>query len=508
MNLHRTILASAFTVTFAIFATAHAALAEKRVALVIGNSSYDATTDLKNPMNDARAISAKLDGMGFEVIEGSDLGFDALRDSIRSFARSARDADLTVFYYAGHGISVDGTNYIVPVDAKMDDPVDWEFEVYDVNEILRLVSRSNGPNLIFLDACRDNPMAQKLALAQGMSTRSMSTRGLSRIPTEKLGVTGSVIAYATEPGQLAADGDGANSPFATALLTHLDAENTDFASITSLITRDVLEMTDNVQRPRFDVSLTGPLIMNKVEKPAEQTEVAALDTTAPAAPAPNAAATIEVEKFMIESAQASGDVKDYEAYLSAFPNGLFAGIAQNAIDRLKEEQKEVEVAAATPTDGASGLTRYSGPLILNVTDPVRMAPASQATEAELGLSKLQRKQLQLRLNLSGNNVGVTDGAIGPGTRGGIAGWQTQNGLVPTGYLNALQHQLLTAKTEMAYVQHMQTNPNALNAPAPQRKKTVSSGGTQRRQQQNNTPDAGAFIGGVITGMGLNKIFNK
>jgi len=496
---------AALALVFALVSAVFASTPENRVALVIGNSAYEATDDLKNPQNDANAIADKLESMGFDVVKGSNLTYDTLRDTIRSFAKKARKADVTIFYYAGHGISVDGVNYIVPVDAKIDDPVDWEFEVYEVDEILRLVDRSAGPSLIFLDACRDNPLAQKLAGLQGLGNRSLNTRGLSRIPTEQLGVTGSVIAYATEPGQVAADGVGQNSPFAEALLKHLGVANTDFASVTSLITRDVLEMTDQVQRPRFDVSLTGPLILNPVDTAALTETAKPADTTTVTDTAPAASGdTLAVQQFMFQAAQDSGDQADFQAYLDTFPTGMFAALARNAIKRLEEEEKESTQIASIASNGTGTTsTRADMPLLLTVTDALRVAPTSKATEADLGLSKLARKEVQLRLNLSSPNVNVgnPDGAFGPNTRRGITAWQLNQGLLGTGFLNLTQHQFLVASTQGSFQAHMAANPTAMNAPAPTRKKKV----VKKKKKKGSSGD---FLLGVGVGAAIGSIFKK
>ena len=485
--------------TLIISVTLAAASTENRVALVIGNQNYASAGTLKNPINDARAVSDKLESLGFDVLSGTDLTYDAMRDTVREFTRKARKADVTVFYYAGHGIDVEGKNYIVPVDAKLDDAVDWEFEVYAIAEILRLIDRSPGPSLVFLDACRDNPLASVLANAQGMSSRSMNSRGISRIPTETMGTTGSVIAYATEPGQVAADGTGNNSPFALALVNHLDTENTDFASITSLITRDVMEMTDGVQRPRFDVSLTGPLVLN--ERVLDSTEVASLDPELPvqdAKPTPETPAStdlVEVEKFMFETAMASKDIADFNAFLQAFPNSVFAPMAQNAISRIEKEERtaqETEQVASLDTSELAQASRFAQmPLALGVTPQVQIAPSGQATENALAMNKTQRRAVQLRLNLAGFNVGSPDGSFGRKTRTGISSWQTANQFAATGYLNNVQHQLLTASTHSAFQAHLASNPNALQPVA------SASSGNSRNTQRNN----GNFIKGFATGVG-------
>ncbi len=490
----------------AVFVLTSAAQAGKRLALVVGNSDYVSSGSLANPERDARAVARKLGSLGFEVVEGYNLTYDDMRDTVRSFARETRDAELTIFYYAGHGISVDNVNYVVPVDARMDDAVDWEFEVYALPEILRVIGRSENASLVFLDACRDNPMAQKLAEVRGMSTRSLSTRGITPVEFDTMGTTGSVIAYATEPGQVALDGEGDNSPFTTAVLQHIGTANTDFAAITSLITRDVLDMTGGQQRPRFDVSLTGPLVLNKVETvaaAAPATNAAAAPAAAPAA----AAVSLEVQKIMFDTARETGDVADYQAYLDAYPNGAFAVLARNAISRL-QPKAGTQVASASATTGAtnsSGLSqatlsyRSADPLYLAVTPQARSMVSSKATEDQLGMSKQQRKEVQLRLNLAGHSVGRPDGIFGRGTRGGVSSWQAQTGYPPTGYLNTVQHQSLVANTQTAFAQHMASNPNAL---------AVSSGskssGTRRKSSSGNNAAVGAFIGGVAAGILLSK----
>lgn len=484
-----------------------------RVALVIGNENYEAAAALKNPINDATAIAGKLETLGFDVVKGTDLSYDALRDTVREFTRRARKADVTIFYYAGHGIAVDGENYIVPVDAKLSDPIDWEFEVYNVAEILRLIDRSPGPSLVFLDACRDNPLASVLASAQGMSSRSLNNRGISRIPTETMGASGSVIAYATEPGQVAADGSGDNSPFALALLEHIGTENTDFASITSLITRDVIEMTDGVQRPRFDVSLTGPLILNEratpVPLPSEGVETASLDPQATQPSEPANPDTLQVEKFMFETAMASNDPADFEAFLSAFPNSMFAPMAQNAIARIQgeelaEEAEEKQLAAidAGAAQQSPTLTRVvNAPFSLAVTPQALSVISNETTEKALAMNRTQLRQMQLRLNLAGFDVGTPDGLVGPKTRNGLRAWQTANGFLGTGFLNNVQHQYLTASTHSAYTAHLAANPNALT-PVVTRKKTSSSSGKRKKSGDND------FVKGLVTGIGAAIILGR
>ena len=495
-----------------IIGLAGAALADARVALVIGNSDYTVNAKLKNPANDAAAIAAKLTGLGFEVTSGFDLTLDELRDTVRSFARDANGAETAIFYYAGHGMAIDNENYIVPVDASLSDPIDWEFEVYPISRVLGYLNRAEV-SLVFLDACRDNPMLMELASKQAMRTRSL-TRGLNAISTATGSSAGSIVAYATEPGRVASDGAGTNSPFTTALLNNIDAVNTDFAALTSLITRDVLDMTDGAQRPRFDVSLTGPLVLNKVDEADPKLAVQQIQDTPVVTPAvqvitpqpSTSTASREVERLFFTTAKDTGDVADYEAYLAAYPNGIYATLAHNAIARLTEK-KPTNTGLETSTHTAAVpisptlVNAMHTPLTLRPSAAARAMQSSDFTDRNLGLNNTQSREVQLRLNLSGNNVGAVDGQIGPGTRRGISNWQAQNGFVPNGYLNAVQHQVLVANTHSAFAAHMASNPNALTPPTwqastPKPNSTWKPNRPGKSQAQKNKEAAAAIAVGV------------
>lgn len=459
----------------------------KRVALVIGNGAYENAAVLRNPANDAGAMAAKFRSLGFETIEGFDLDYDATREIMRDFARVARDAEIVTIFYAGHGIAVDGVNYIVPVDASLSDPVDWEFQVFSVDEFMRIVRYSGGASLIFLDACRDNPLASLLAANMGNGTRSIGTRGLARVDVAAEGL-GMAIAFATSPGEVAQDGAGRHSPFTAALLEHIGAPNADITEIMSRVTGTVYEATGRTQRPWVNTSLTGPVVLNRVD-------TAPLPASAPAAAvAADPGATVDLQKFMFEAATASGDPADFRAYLDMFPNGLFAQLARNALARSEAGVVQTAAAASHATKPGAGdpdLTRtLAQPLALSVTPALRDLFAGEATELALGLDRDQRRAVQARLNVAGQNVGAPDGAFGPKTRAGLAAWQAQNGLMATGYLNHPQLQLLTANTEAGYRAWLANRPVA-----------TSGGGSSKTK--TNDP-IGAFIGGVAAGLLLGK----
>jgi uncharacterized caspase-like protein len=179
------------------------ALAEQRVALVVGNSSYRNTAQLRNSSNDAQDIASGLQKFGFEVIQGLDLDKAGLEAKLRQFAQALKGADAGVFFYAGHGLQVGGQNFLIPIDAKLDDVSNLDFETIRLDVVQRIMEREAKTRILFLDACRDNPLAR--SLARSMGTRSVEVqRGLASIES---GV-GTLISFSTQPGNVALDGEG------------------------------------------------------------------------------------------------------------------------------------------------------------------------------------------------------------------------------------------------------------------------------------------------------------
>ena len=182
-----------------------AATAEKRVALVVGNAAYKETAKLANPVNDANEIAAALKASGFDVILGLDLDKREFDTKVRNFAHLVENADVAIFFYAGHGLQVAGRNYLIPVDASLQNERDLDFDAQSLDFILKQMEldRADKTNIVFLDACRDNPFSRNLA--RSMGTRSTSIgKGLAQVDT---GV-GTFIAYSTQPGNVALDGHG------------------------------------------------------------------------------------------------------------------------------------------------------------------------------------------------------------------------------------------------------------------------------------------------------------
>ena len=228
----------------------------RRVALVVGNGGYRFATTLNNPANDATDVSAALRRLGFDVVEGRDLDRPAMDDIIREFGRKLDRADLALFFYAGHGLQVGGKNYLLPIDAKLERAGDLALDAVDVSVVLAQMEAEKRVNLVFLDACRDNPLTRSLARSLGTRSGSVGT-GLASIQS----AIGTMIAYATQPDNVALDGDGRNSPFTAALLKHIATAGADIGSVMRRVRADVVAATREKQVPWDHSSLMGDVVL-------------------------------------------------------------------------------------------------------------------------------------------------------------------------------------------------------------------------------------------------------
>ncbi|MEM6824510.1 MAG: caspase family protein [Pseudomonadota bacterium] len=490
---------------FAFQAGTAEATAERKVALVIGNGAYLHAAPLANPVNDAQAMSNKLESLGFETYTGFDLDKFGIERLLRDFARASRESDLNLFFYAGHGMAVDGVNYLVPVDAAFQDETALDFEAVPVDFITRQMSLSDAVNLVFLDACRDNPLASTLSRSLGSTRSTAVANGLAEMKVSSSG-KGMAIAFATSPGNVALDGEGVNSPFTTALLRHLGAENTDIAEVFTRVTGDVYNATNQQQRPWLNVSLTGPVMLNPVTRfqpaPGEETQAVAV---APQAAAPLGDQRLEMQKMLFDLARETGDPEDYRAYLESFPQGLYANNARRMIRRLEGDgnggvlmsaaapSASTGVIPPAPANSRSAMIVEQGPLVLPISATLRSLPTNEVTEQRLDLDRTLRGNIQARLNATGNSVGGVDGQWGRKTRAGISAWQASNGLIPTGFLSVPQYQLLVSQTEGRFTPYVYTPPVARK----------SSGSSSSRQSNSNS-DIGAALLGVAIGTILSR----
>ena len=225
-----------------------------RVALVIGTGAYKNAGTLANPKNDATDMQAALKAYGFKVILGIDLDKRGLDGKVREFTRLLANADDAVFFYAGHGLQVSGQNYLVPVDAKLEGERDLEFEAMRFDFVLRQMelNRETKTNIVFLDACRNNPLTRNLA--RSMGTRSASIgQGLAQVDA---GV-GTFVSFSTQPGNVALDGTGRNSPFAGALTKRIMEPGRNLNAVMIEVRKDVLAATSGKQVPWDHSALTG-----------------------------------------------------------------------------------------------------------------------------------------------------------------------------------------------------------------------------------------------------------
>jgi len=274
----------------ALFATA--AAAERRVALVIGNSAYKNASSLPNTINDATAITALFKSVGFEVvISRTDLGVVDFKRSVREFLITAENADMAVVYYAGHGIEIGGTNYLVPVDARLSRDYDVDDEAVSLDRIIWALQSVRRLRLILLDACRDNPFAAKLRSA---GARATARGGLAKI--EEVSAD-TLVAYAAKAGSISYDGDGVNSPYATALIRHLTEPGVDIRIALGRVRDDVVAMTGGRQEPFIygslggaTISLVPPPVAKTVQPPPAPATIAKREPPAviavPSPPAP------------------------------------------------------------------------------------------------------------------------------------------------------------------------------------------------------------------------------
>ena len=223
----------------------------RRVALVIGNSAYQKADRLPNPVSDARGIAASLKGLGFETVqEGYDLGRDAMLKSLKSFGEAAKGADWAVVYYAGHGMEVKGANYLIPIDAKLEDEEDVEEEAVPVSRLIDRLQDVAGIKVFILDACRDNPFATRMFRRRGVRGGG---RGLAEIHAD----SGTLIAFATSPGDSALDGEGEHSPYAKALIDHLGDQGSEIRLMFGSVADSVQDATRKEQLPWISSPLGG-----------------------------------------------------------------------------------------------------------------------------------------------------------------------------------------------------------------------------------------------------------
>jgi uncharacterized caspase-like protein len=309
-----------FLLGLALWCAANAdAWAQKRVALIIGNSAYQHAARLPNPSNDASAIAKLIKDIGFDAVDfRRDLVGTDLRRAIREFSQQARGADIAIVFYAGHGIELNGTNYLVPTDGKLEQDFDVEDETVPLDRLLAAVEPAKRLRLVILDACRDNPFIKRMK--RTVATRAIG-QGLAKVePTS----SDTLIAFAAKAGSIANDGDGLHSPFTTALLKHLPSPGVDVRLVFGRVRDDVLATTNRKQEPFVYGSLGGS------------------DVALVLAPAARSANPSVDARYDYELAERVGTLQAWDAFLAHYPSGFYTNLAREQRSKLRQAQADAK----------------------------------------------------------------------------------------------------------------------------------------------------------------------
>ena len=329
MSSGRFVSVSALVAGILFFAvSSNAALADRRVALLVGNSGYQNVPRLPNPSNDATAMAQMFKGAGFDVV---DLRLDVsnleFKRALREFEDAANGADIAVVFFAGHGLEQNGTNYLIPVDARLASDRDAQDEAIALDRIFQAVDGATRLRLIIIDACRDNPFVT--TMRRQSSTRTVS-RGLARVePAE----SNTLIAYATKAGATADDGHGEHSPFTTALLNNLGVPGLDIRFAIGQVVDEVKKTTGNRQEPYWYGSLGGEAIALVPPKPQPKP----IEQSKP----PSAEVRLDYEL-----AKEIGTKDAWDAFLNTYKTGFYVDLAKAQLAKLMAAEREAEQAAA------------------------------------------------------------------------------------------------------------------------------------------------------------------
>jgi Caspase domain len=300
--------------------------AQTRVALVIGNSAYQKVVNLANPAHDAQDVSESLKRLGFTVKTVVDADFDGLRRALLEFGRMAPNADMAVFYFAGHGVEINGHNWLLPTDVELKSDVDAGTEAIGLQSAMQAVAAAKTLGLVILDACRNNPFQS--SMKRSNAARSVQILGLASVePADNV-----LVAYAPRDGTVAADGAGRNSPYAAALLKHIETPGLEVDFLFRNIRDDVMAATNNEQQ----AFVYGSLSSNEIYFKAPAAGVAAADP----GPPPDAAeiawsflkATNDISTLgrFVERFPESSHVSDVKVRIASLATAPPSGVATDA----------------------------------------------------------------------------------------------------------------------------------------------------------------------------------
>ena len=376
-----------FLAIFTVWLACGPAQAERRVALVIGNSAYKSVPKLTNPANDATLVGGMLKKAGFDSVDiRLDVSAADMRRALREFANRTRDAEVAVVYYAGHGIELDGTNYLIPTDAALETDGDVLDETVPLDRALFAVEPAKQLRLVILDACRDNPFAK--TMRRTVASRAIG-RGLAKVePTSP----NTMIAYAAKAGSTASDGDSKNSPFAAALVERLPTPGLDLRKAFGFVRDDVLKNTSYKQEPYVYGSLGGDDVPLVQAKPA-------------AASGPQANPRESVRRDY-ELALQAGNRDAWEVFLQAYPDGFYAGLARAQLKKVAAEETQAAAAekarqaeegkARLIAERANKAEQEKAAAVAKAAEDARIAAekAKQIEEAKAAVAEQRRKEAE------------------------------------------------------------------------------------------------------------------
>lgn len=354
--------------------------AADRVAFLVGNSAYAHAAPLINPRNDVALMADSLQELGFEVTVVTDQTRRQVSQALSRFAKKHQAADIALFYFAGHGMQFEGQNFLLGVDANPQSKFDVDAGSVRLDNITKLLSQTAKSSLVFVDACRDNPLSDKFYTQIFSPTRAVFSRGLAPL---RQNTNGAMVMFAASPGQLAYDGEG-NSPFARSLAEHILTNDVEILTLMKRVIRDVTVETSGAQSPSLINDIADEIYLASSQR----------DVSVQNVP--------QTHRAMFEAAKSVNTIRAWDIFARQFPNSPLADAA-----RFEREQ----------------LTR-----LLQIPNT---ATSAQSDEV-LNLSEQDAKLVQTRLSVLGYDIGLIDGVLGSATRKAVADFQSAVQLPSTG----------------------------------------------------------------------------
>ena len=372
--------------------------AENRVALIVGNASY-ASSPLINPVNDARAMNTKLRSLGFKTVLRENLTQKQIGPALREFRANLTPGSEALFFYAGHGLQIKGVNYLPAVDADISAEEDVPTQSIDVNKILEIMEASKTRlNLVFLDACRNNPYSRSFRSQEG---------GLAKMNAP----SGTIISFATRPGSVAADGEGSNGLYTEHLLKAIDEAGAPIEQVLKKVLVAVKKASRGKQEPWLEGGIEGEFYF-----------IGSAQIKSQVAPPAASVDPITIELAFWESIKSSQDLGDFEEYLRQYPQGRFAGLAKNRLKSTATVVKSVEMEKRQSVGGGvskNTTTTFDSPMVEKVHSSAKVSSGSDSGASTNAISRDDER-------LASGLVGKWEGA-----------WVSNNHDVPMMNLSAL-----------------------------------------------------------------------